>query len=380
MWSVEHRTVTTAPPEVVWQRYRDVGTWPEWNQAAEQVTLDGEFATGAEGTLTPPGQQPLPFRVVEAVEATGYTSETQIADTVTLRMISQLERLPEGGTRITHRAELDGPAAQHFAQSFGPVLAAGVPQTLETLAETTTRDAGGPVRTALLVLTSTSELGDTGRPTGAYMSEVAEAWSVFREAGYRVEVVSVRGGKPPLEAVNQQDPIQRSFLDDPRMSALMADTPRPADVDVSRYGIVLVAGGHGAVWDLPHDKDVADLLATAYRDGAVVAAVCHGPAALLNVTLPDGTPLVAGRQVCAFTNDEERAVGMTGIVPFLLADALTERGADHQEGPSFMPRVVVDGTLVTGQNPASTTEVAGAAAQVAASAGRGHAITRDNGR
>lgn len=370
MWSVEHSAVTTAPPEVVWRRYCDTGTWPEWNQAAEQVSLEGEFATGAEGTLTPPGQQPLPFRVVEAVNHAGYTSETRIADTVTLRMISRLEPLPDGGTRITHRAELDGPAAEHFAQSFGPVLAAGVPQTLQTLAETTTRDAGGPVRRALLVLTSTSELGDTGRPTGAYTSEVAEAWSVFREAGYQVEVASVRGGKPPLEAVNQQDPVQRRFLDDPDMRAQMADTSRPADLDASRYGVVFLAGGHGAVWDLPHDKDVADLLATAYREGAVIAAVCHGPAALLQVTLPDGSPLVAGRRVCAFTNDEERAVGMTGIVPFLLADALVERGAQHQEGPSFMPLAVVDGTLVTGQNPASTTEVAQAATRVAAGGGQ----------
>lgn len=365
MWSVEHSAVTTAPPEAVWRRYRDVSTWPEWNGAAESVVLEQEFATGAHGTLTPPNQGPLPFRVVEATENVGYTSETSIADTVTLRLVSRLEPLPDGGTRITHRAELDGPAAQHFAHSFGPVLAAGVPRTLAALAEAAARDAGNHVRRALLVLTSTSEIGDTGRPTGAYMSEVAEAWCVFKDAGYRVEVVSVLGGKPPLEAVDQQNPVQRTFLDDPTMSRLMADTPRPADIDATQFDIVFVAGGHGAVWDLPHDKDVAGMLADAYQRGAVIAAVCHGPAAFLNVTLPDGTWLVSGRRVAAFTNDEERAVGMASTVPFLLADALVERGARHQAGPSFMPRVEIDGTLVTGQNPASATGVAEAAVAAA---------------
>lgn len=366
MWSVEHSAVTTAPPEAVWRRYRDVSTWPEWNSAAESVVLDGEFASGARGTLTPPGQEPLPFHVLEATESAGYTSETHIADTVTLRMVSRLEALPDGGTRITHRAELDGPAAKHFAHSFGPVLAAGVPRTLAALAETAARDVGGNIRRALLVLTSTSELGDTGRPTGAYMSEVAEAWSVFRDAGYRVEVVSPQGGRPPLEAVDQQNPTQRRFLDDPTMSMLMADTPRPADLDVTRYDVVFIAGGHGAVWDLPHDKDLAGMLAEAHLRGKVIAAVCHGPAALLNVTLPNGERLVARRRVAAFTNDEERAVGMASIVPFLLADALIERGADHRPGASFMPHVEVDGTLVTGQNPASAIEVAEAAVRVVA--------------
>jgi putative intracellular protease/amidase len=358
MWSVEHSVDTTAPVQAIWRRYREVGTWPEWNGAVESVVLDGEFATGARGTLTPPNQGPLPFRVVAATENEGYVSETDIADTVTLRLTSRLVPLDGGGTRISHRAELDGPAAPHFARSFGPVLAAGVPRTLEALAATVARDDGHPSKSALIVLTSTDELGDTGRPTGAYVSEVAEAWKVYTEAGYRVEIASVRGGRPPLEAVDQQDPVQRAFLDDPGAGASLADTCRPGDVDPRGYDVVFVAGGHGAVWDLPHDKDLAALLRDAYENGAVVAAVCHGPAALLGVTLSDGTFLVAGKQVAAFSNDEERAVGMTSVVPFLLADALRELGARYGAAPSFMPHVAVDGRLVTGQNPASATAVA----------------------
>jgi putative intracellular protease/amidase/uncharacterized protein YndB with AHSA1/START domain len=361
MWSVEHSVDTAAAPEAVWRRYRDVSTWSEWNGAVESVRLDGEFAAGTAGTLTPPDQDPLPFRVISATENEGYVSETDIADTVALRLASRLAPLPDGGTRITHRVELHGPAAPYFAQSFGPILAAGVPRTLEALADAATRPASRLPKRALLVLTSTDTLGDTGRATGAYMSEVAEAWKVFTDAGYKVEVVSTRGGRPPLEAVNQHDSIQRAFLDNPQMSRLMADTPRPADLDPSRYAIAFVAGGHGAVWDLPDDKDLAALLRDCYEGGAVVAAVCHGPAALVNVTLSDGEHLVAGKRLTAFSNDEERAVGMTSVVPFLLADALAERGARYEAAASFMPRVVVDGRLVTGQNPASATGVAQAA-------------------
>lgn len=358
MWAVEHCADTSATPAAVWRRHTDVRSWSEWNSGVERVEMEGAFAAGAVGTLTPPGQGPLPFRVVEATENEGYTSETEIAETVTLRSTNRLTALPNGGTRICCRVELVGPAAEFFAKSFGPVLASGVPRTVEALAQVAARDAACLPKRALLVLTSHDTLGDTGRSTGAYLSEVAEAWKVFADAGHRVDLVSVQGGRPPLEAVNQQDPVQRAFLDNQRMSKQLADTPRPADVDAADYSVIFVAGGHGAAWDLPHDKDLAELLSEAYEGGRVVAAVCHGPAALVNVTLSDGSNLVAGRRVAAFSNEEERAVGMTEVVPFLLADALVERGAVHDAAPSFMPHVVTDGRLVTGQNPGSAADVA----------------------
>jgi len=361
MWAVEHSEDTPAAPDVVWRRYADVETWPEWNAAVGQMHLTGPFATGTTGTLTPPGQGPLPFRVVEATLDQGYTSETDIAETVTLRTTCRLSPLNGGGTRITHRVELVGPAAEYFARSFGPVLSAGVPKTVEALAHTAARDAARPPKRVLLVLTSHETLGDTGRSTGAYMSEVAEAWKVFSDAGYRVDLASIQGGRPPLEAVNKQDPVQRAFLDNPRMSKLLAETPRCADVNAADYAIVFVAGGHGAAWDLPNDKALAELIREVYEWNGVIAAVCHGPAGLLNVTLSDGSHLVAGKRVAAFTNAEERAVGMTEIVPFLLADELARRGARFDGAPSFIPHVVVDGRLVTGQNPASATDVAKAA-------------------
>jgi len=111
------------------------------------------------------------------------------------------------------------------------------------------------------------------------------------------------------------------------------------------------------MWDFPTDPGLAALTRRLYEDGGVVAAVCHGPAALLGVTLSDGRPLVDGKNVSAFTDEEERAVGLADVVPFLLQTRLEELGAKHTGAANFAPHVVTDGRLVTGQNPASATEV-----------------------
>lgn len=220
-------------------------------------------------------------------------------------------------------------------------------------------------RRALIAMTSQHTMPN-GRETGVYASELAEAWEVFAGAGLAVDLVSVRGGRPPMEAVNPDDPTQRAFLSDPEMTAKLADTPTADRLDPAAYEIVFVAGGHGAAVDLPGDAALAALLAGAYTAGRVIAAVCHGPAALLNVVLPSGSHLVAGRKVATFTNAEERAVGMAGVVPYFLADELSARGAVLNQAPPFLPHVIVDGRLVTGQNPASARQVAAAAVEVAA--------------
>jgi putative intracellular protease/amidase len=211
---------------------------------------------------------------------------------------------------------------------------------------------------ALIVMTSHATLGDTGRSTGAYMSEIVDAWRVFSAAGYQVDLASVQGGRPPLEAVRDDNPNHRALLDDRVMGGKLARTSPAGKLHAKDYAIVFLAGGHGAAWDFPHDEGLACLIRETYEGGGVVAAVCHGPAALVNVTLSDGSLLVNGLQVTAFTNAEEHAVGMTEIVPFMLEDLLSERGAKYVGGPSFIPLVVSDGNLVTGQNPASASEVA----------------------
>jgi putative intracellular protease/amidase len=210
----------------------------------------------------------------------------------------------------------------------------------------------------LIALTSHADLGDTGRKTGFYVSEAAEPWSVFTGAGYEVELVSVEGGEPPRDGEDPDSPEQRRFLTDPEIARKLADTPRPGTIDPSRYDAVLFAGGHGAMWDFPGNAHLGKIIRQIYESGGVVAAVCHGPAALVGATLSDGSYLVAGRRVAAFTNDEEKAVELSDVVPFLLADRLREQGAEHVPAENFTANVVRDDRLITGQNPASARGVA----------------------
>ena len=207
---------------------------------------------------------------------------------------------------------------------------------------------------ALIALTSHSDLGTTGRKTGYYVGEAAEPWEVFRAAGYDVDLVSVAGGEPPTDGRDGDDKTQNDFL----ATAGVTDTPKAADVDPSGYDVIVFAGGHGTMWDFPDDPDLARIARSVYERGGVVAAVCHGPSALVNLTLSDGSRLVAGKRVAGFTNDEEAAVGLTDEVPFLLADKLAEAGAQHVPAPNFTEHVVVDGRLVTGQNPQSARALA----------------------
>jgi uncharacterized protein (TIGR02246 family) len=210
----------------------------------------------------------------------------------------------------------------------------------------------------LIALTSHAELGSTGRSTGFYVSETAHPWKVFTDAGYTVDLVSVRGGQPPRDGEDRDDPTQRAFLDDPRMAAQLIATRSPAQVDAADYRALLFAGGHGTMWDFPGSQRLASLARDIYERGGVVGAVCHGPAGLVNVVLSDGRRLVDGRAVASFTNDEEQAVGLTDVVPFALQTRLEELGAKHSAAPNFQPWVVRDGRLVTGQNPASAAGVA----------------------
>lgn len=212
----------------------------------------------------------------------------------------------------------------------------------------------------LIAMTSHAQLGDTGRPTGAYLPEVAYPWTVFRDAGLTVDLVSVAGGLPPLDGVYPADPVQAAFLHDAQMSAKLHSTPPASAVDPAAYRAILFAGGHGTMWDFPDDPSLQTLARSIYESGGVVAAVCHGPAALVNTTLSDGRRLVEGKEVAAFTDEEERAVGLAEVVPFLLQSRLEGNGARHTGAACFQPWVVADGRLITGQNPASAVGVAAA--------------------
>jgi putative intracellular protease/amidase len=206
----------------------------------------------------------------------------------------------------------------------------------------------------LFVLTSHGKLGETGRSTGFWLAEAAHPWRVFTDAGYRVDLVSIQGGRSPIDGADTSDPVQQAFLDEVDLSAA-----RPvAAADPAGYRAVLYVGGHGAMWDFPGNPALTRLGTDIYAAGGVVAAVCHGPAGLLDIREPDGSLLIAGRDLTSFTDAEEAEIGLDTVVPFLLQSALRQRGARHQDAGIFAPRVVVDGRLVTGQNPPSSAGVA----------------------
>ena len=155
----------------------------------------------------------------------------------------------------------------------------------------------------LFVVTSHNELGDSGRKTGYFLSEVTHPWSVLGEK-YDIDVVSPQGGRPSVDGFDLKDPINRKFWDDPDWQEKMSTTLRPEQADPNQYRAVFFAGGHGAMFDLPDNVALQKIVATIYDNGGYVAAVCHGPAGLINVRLSDGSALVRGKKFDCFTNEE----------------------------------------------------------------------------
>lgn len=204
----------------------------------------------------------------------------------------------------------------------------------------------------LFVVTSHGELGDSGRKTGYFLSEVTHPWSVLGDK-FDIDVVSPQGGRPPVDGFDLNDPINRKFWDDPEWQDKMSTTMTPDEVDASLYKAIFYAGGHGAMFDFPQNKKLADIASKIYEKGGIVSAVCHGPAGLINILLSDGTNLVKGKKLDSFTNEEEELNGTAKYMPFLLQTALTEKGGIFDCGAPWTDHVVVDGRLITGQNPMS---------------------------
>ena len=206
----------------------------------------------------------------------------------------------------------------------------------------------------LFVVTSCNVKGDTGIPTGFNLSEVTHPLEKLKVNGIAVDIASINGGAAPLDGLEDfNDPINSKYWADEEFRSQIANTLKLDDVNAAKYDAIFFAGGHGTMWDFPESPAILKIVPQFYEAGKIVSAVCHGPAALVNVKLSNGSYLVSGKNVAAFTNDEEEAVQSTNIVPFLLASTLTERGAIHHPAVDWSVNVVVDGRLVTGQNPAS---------------------------
>jgi len=218
----------------------------------------------------------------------------------------------------------------------------------------------------LFVVTSHGQLGDTGKETGYFLREVAYPHKALKEEGYQVDFVSPKGGATPMDPISKDldDEVNKAFVENEALMTTLQDTLTPETIDPSNYVAIFYAGGHGTMWDLPDCEALARIAVAIYEEGGAIGAVCHGPAGLVNMKLSDGSYLVAGKRVASFTDEEEQAVGLENVMPFLLASELKKRGAIHTKAGNFKPHVEVDGRLVTGQNPPSAKGAGEALVQV----------------
>ena len=212
-----------------------------------------------------------------------------------------------------------------------------------------------------MVLTSHDQLGNTGRKTGFWLEEFAAPYYVFRDAGVELTLASPKGGQPPIDPKSDlpenQTPAMTRFKQDKVAQKTLSHTVKLADMKAEDFDAIFYVGGHGPMWDLVDNANSIALIESFYNSGKPVAAVCHAPGVLHRVTYK-GAPLVKGKRVTGFTNGEEEAVHLTKVVPFLVEDELKRLGALYEKGPDWKSFVVVDGRLVTGQNPASSTAAA----------------------
>ena len=214
----------------------------------------------------------------------------------------------------------------------------------------------------LIVLTSHSDLGNTGEKTGFWVEEFAAPYYVMADAGVELTIASPKGGQPPIDpksaAPDAQTAATKRFNSDTELKNKLAHSVKLSEVNQADYDAVFYPGGHGPLWDLANDEHSIALIEDFYKHNKPVAFVCHAPAALVKVKAPNGDPLVKGKEVTGFSNSEEEAVQLTNVVPFLLEDEMTNLGGKYSKGADWGSYVKQDGLLITGQNPGSSEEAA----------------------
>jgi len=210
----------------------------------------------------------------------------------------------------------------------------------------------------LMVLTSHSELGNTGEKTGFWVEEFAAPYYTFIDAGVSVTLASPAGGQPPIDPKSELADFQTDsthrFDADTEAKALVANTSKLVDMNAEDFDAVFYPGGHGPLWDLTDNVESIALIQQFLSSEKPVAAVCHASAAFLNVKDAQGEYLVKGKAVTGFTNSEEEAVQLTNVVPFLLEDELIKRGGVYQKVADWHAFAIADGLVITGQNPMSS--------------------------
>lgn len=210
----------------------------------------------------------------------------------------------------------------------------------------------------LHVVSNVAHYADPADPTGLWLSELTHAYDLFAAKGYVQRIVSPKGGVTPLEPRSlkwpNRDASAKAWLADDAHRALLANTAKPEDIDPADFDAIYFTGGHAVMWDFPDDAGLQRLTRAIYERGGIVASVCHGYCGLLNTTLSDGSLLVAGRRLTGFSWREEILAGVAKKMPYNAEEQMKRRGAHYEKALlPFVPKVVVDGRLVTGQNPQS---------------------------
>ena len=218
------------------------------------------------------------------------------------------------------------------------------------------------MKKVLFVLTSHDQLGDTGEKTGFWIEEFATPYYFLRDNGIKVDLVSPKGGQPPIDpksfSPEFMTPYTERFNKDTETQDILSKTSKLEDVDEANYDAVFYPGGHGPLWDLAESKDSISLIESFYRNNKPISAVCHAPAIFKHTKDENGNSLVKGKKVTGFSNSEEDAVQLTDVVPFLVEDMLKSNEGIYSKGSDWAPYSVTDGLLITGQNPLSSELVA----------------------
>jgi len=211
----------------------------------------------------------------------------------------------------------------------------------------------------LFVLTNVSEKGSSNEETGFWLSEITHVWKPLFEQGFEMDFISPQGGNAPIDphSFDLKDPINKMFWENKIYKNKIKTTFKPSDINPNDYIAIHYVGGHGTMWDFPNNIEIINIAKIIYENKGFITAVCHGPAGLVNIKLSNGNYLVKGKKISSFTNEEEAYLKATNIVPFLLEDKLIERGAIFEKTEIWKEKVVVDGRLLTGQNPASAKEI-----------------------
>lgn len=214
----------------------------------------------------------------------------------------------------------------------------------------------------LMVVTSTSRLGESGTPTGAWLEELAAPFNAFKNEGYEITLASPLGGAAPIDPLSLEDPWLtpegKHFMADSAAQVALSATLPLADVDAEAFDGIFLVGGAGTAWDFPDSEPLTALTSAIYQAGRPLAALCHGVLGLTNTQDAEGRHVIEGRSVTGVSNNEERATGYDAIVPILPEDRLQSLGGRYSCAKAFHAHVVEDGQILTGQNPASAAPLA----------------------